>query len=140
MYLMFCGVFRENAMVFVENQSCSGVFPFGQYRINVSSGYSRSFSPEIRHFFLGNTAQMRLRILTDLFRQKFVRKTLKYTKYSCGFPPFSDEKSLVRLSCRVVRCCPKSERECCQEGTAHPEGWNALLAIFVFGGMKNAYG
>ena len=47
---------------------------------------------------LGNTAQMRLRILTDLFRQKFVRKTLKYTKYSCGFPPFSDEKSLVRLS------------------------------------------
>ena len=26
---------------------------------------------------------MRLRILTDLFRQKFVCKTLKYTKYSC---------------------------------------------------------
>ena len=23
---------------------------------------------------------------------------LKYTKYSCGFPPFSDEKSLARLS------------------------------------------
>ena len=49
-------------------------------------------------YILGNTAQMRLRILTDLFRQKFVCKTLKYTKYSCGFPPFSDEKSLVRLS------------------------------------------
>ena len=48
---------------------------------------------------------MRLRILTDLFRQKFVRKTLKYTKYSCGFPPFPDEKSLVRLSCRFVRYC-----------------------------------
>ena len=48
---------------------------------------------------------MRLRILTDLFRQKFVRKTLKYTKYSCGFPPFSDEKSLARLSCRFVRYC-----------------------------------
>ena len=31
---------------------------------------------------------MRLRILTDLFRQKFVRKTLKYTKYSCGFRLF----------------------------------------------------
>jgi len=30
---------------------------------------------------------MRLRTLTDLFRQKFVSKTLKYTKYSCGFPP-----------------------------------------------------
>ena len=48
---------------------------------------------------------MRLRILTNLFRQKFVRKTLKYTKYSCGFPPFSDEKSLARLSCRFVRYC-----------------------------------
>jgi len=53
----------------------------------------------------GNTAQMRLRILTDLFRQKFVCKTLKYTKYSCGFAPFSDEKSLVKLSCRFVRYC-----------------------------------
>ena len=51
---------------------------------------------------------MRLRILTDLFRQKFVCNTLKYTKYSCGFTPFSDEKSLVRLSCRFMRYCPKS--------------------------------
>ena len=34
-----------------------------------------------------------------------VRKTLKYTKYSCGFPPFSDEKSLARLSCRFVQYC-----------------------------------
>ena len=50
---------------------------------------------------------MRLRILADLFRQKYVCKTLKYTKYSCGFTPFSDEKSLVRLSCRFVRYCPK---------------------------------
>ena len=41
----------------------------------------------------------------DLFCRKFVCKTLKYTKYSCGFTPFSDEKSLVRLSCRVVRRC-----------------------------------
>ena len=41
----------------------------------------------------------------DLFRQKFVCKTLKYTKYSCGFAPFSDEKSLVKLSCRFVRYC-----------------------------------
>ena len=48
---------------------------------------------------------MRLRILTDFFRQKFVSKTLKYTKYSCGFAPFSDEKSLVKLSCRFVRYC-----------------------------------
>ena len=48
---------------------------------------------------------MRLRILTDLFRQKLVCKTLKYTKYSCGFTPFPDEKSLVRLSCRFVRYC-----------------------------------
>ena len=49
---------------------------------------------------------MRLRILTDLFRQNRVSKTLKYTKYSCGFTPFSDEKSLARLSCRFVRYCP----------------------------------
>ena len=34
---------------------------------------------------------MRLRILPDLFRQKYVCKTLKYTKYVCGFTPFSDE-------------------------------------------------
>ena len=39
----------------------------------------------------------------DLFRQKYAQKTLKYTKYSCGFTPFSDAKSLVRLSCRFVR-------------------------------------
>ena len=64
----------------------------------------------------GNTAQMRLRILTDLFRQKFVRKTLKYTKYSCGFPPFSDEKSLARLSCRFVRYCPKYRSLTCIKG------------------------
>ena len=51
---------------------------------------------------------MRLRILTDLFRQEFVCKTLKYTKYSCGFTPFSDEKSLVRLSCRFMRYCLKA--------------------------------
>ena len=50
---------------------------------------------------------MRLRILTDLFRQKFVRKTLQYTRYSCGFPPFSDAKSLARLSCRFVWYCHK---------------------------------
>ena len=72
---------------------------------------------------------MRLRILTDLFRQKCVCKTLgntaqlrlrpsaeaftleiryfflKYTKYSCGFTPFSDEKFLVRLSCRFAWYC-----------------------------------
>ena len=41
----------------------------------------------------------------DLFHQKCVCKTLKYTKYSCGFTPFSDEKSLVRLSCRFMRYC-----------------------------------
>ena len=35
---------------------------------------------------------MRHRILTDLFRQKCVCKTLKYTKYSCGFTPFSEEE------------------------------------------------
>ena len=65
---------------------------------------------------------MRLRILTDLFRQKFVRKTLKYTKYSCGFPPFSDEKSLVRLSCRFVRYCPKSDCLNAGDGTASISG------------------
>ena len=43
----------------------------------------------------------------DLFRQKYVCKTLKYTKYSCGFTPFSDAKSLVRLSWRFVRYCPR---------------------------------
>ena len=51
---------------------------------------------------------MRPRVLTDLSRQKCVSKTLKYTKYSCGFTPFSDENSLVRLSCRFVRYCPKN--------------------------------
>ena len=50
---------------------------------------------------------MRLRILTDLFRQKFVCKTLKYTEYSYGFTPFSNEKPLARLSCRFVQYCPK---------------------------------
>ena len=54
----------------------------------------------------GNTVQLRLRILTEPFRQKCVRKTLQYTKYSGGFPPFSDANSLVRLSCRIVRYCP----------------------------------
>ena len=44
----------------------------------------------------------------DLFCRKFVCKTLKYTKYSCGFTPFSDEKSLVRLSCRFMRYCLKA--------------------------------
>ena len=53
---------------------------------------------------------MRLRILTDSLRQKCVRKTLQYTEYSCGFPPFSDANSLVRFSCRFVRCCPNFYR------------------------------
>ena len=74
MYPMFCGVFRENAMVFASKSQLFWSFPFVQYRINVSSGYSRSFSPEIRYFFL------------------------KYTKYSCEKLPFSDVKSLAESS------------------------------------------
>ena len=55
---------------------------------------------------MGNTAQMRLRILTDLFRQKFVRKTLKYTKYSCEKLPFSDVKSLAESSPPIYAILP----------------------------------
>ena len=55
---------------------------------------------------------MRLRILADLFRQKCVGKTLKYTKYVCGFTPFSDEKSLAKLSWRFVRCYPRYYPRC----------------------------
>ena len=54
---------------------------------------------------------MRLRILTDSFRQKGVRKTLKYTKYSGGFPPFSDANPLVRLSRQIMRYCPKDKKQ-----------------------------
>ena len=45
----------------------------------------------------------KIRILTDSFRQKCVRKTLQYTKYSGGFPPFSDANPLVRLSRQIMR-------------------------------------
>ena len=86
----------------------------------------------MRYFFLGNTAQMRLRILTDLFRQKFVGKTLKYTKYSCGFTPFSDEKSPARRTCRFVRYClllvPNFTLHYMQQdGNFVPVLWKALI-------------
>ena len=68
---------------------------------------------------------MRLRILTDLFRQKFVCKTLKYTEYSCGFTPFSDEKSFVRLSCRFMRYCHKKT-----EHAANSELWSCRMFLF----------
>ena len=49
---------------------------------------------------------MRLRILTDFFRQKFVSKTLKYTKYSCEKLPFFDDKSLAESSLSIYAVLP----------------------------------
>ena len=68
----------------------------------------------------------------DLFRQKFVRKTLKYAKYVCGFTPFSDEKSPARLTCRFVRYClllvPNfTLHSMHQDGNFVPVLWKALI-------------
>ena len=46
---------------------------------------------------------MRLRILTDSFRQKCVCKALKYIQYSCGFTPFSGGNPLAKLPCRFTQ-------------------------------------
>ena len=45
---------------------------------------------------------MCLRIRTVLFHKKCVPHALKYTEFSYGFTSFSDEKSLIRLSCHIA--------------------------------------
>ena len=86
------------------NLSASLLLLFALERCRSFLGPPQLFPAEALLFF-GNTAQIRLRILADLFRQKCVCKTLKYTKYVCGFTPFSDEKSLARFSWRFVWYC-----------------------------------
>ena len=76
----------------------SFVLPFGGQKLSRSAAPPYPTKPADAGLWRGPQ---------DLFRQKYVCKTLKYTKYSCGFTPFSDAKSLVRLSWRFVRYCPR---------------------------------
>ena len=78
------GTERAKMAVAVSKDSLGRPKFLRQYRTNTSAYSDGSFPPEMRP------------------------KTLKYTKYSCGFTPFSDEKSLVRLSCRFARYCLKA--------------------------------
>ena len=65
-----------------KNRPISPKFCLRQHHTNVSSGFSRSFPPEMRYFFL------------------------KYTKYSCEKLPFSDEKSQAKSSPPICAVLP----------------------------------
>ena len=63
---------------------CKSNFLWQHHAIS-SAGYSRSFPPEMRYFFL------------------------TYTKYACEKLPFSVEKSLAESSCRIVWYCHEKQ-------------------------------
>ena len=71
-----------NLVLFTDRRAAN-CHLFRQHRTNVSSVYSRSFSPEIRYFFL------------------------TYTKYACEKLPFSDEKSLAESSPPIYVVLPE---------------------------------
>ena len=61
----------------------------GQHSTNVSTAYSRSFSPEIRYFFL------------------------PYTKYASEKLPFSSAKSLADCSPPIYAVLPETKKDPC---------------------------
>ena len=57
---------------------------------------------------------------------------MKYTKYICGFPPFSDENSLARLSCRFVRYCLENSTTLAGDTkNSRPSPWDESQTDFV---------
>ena len=81
----------------------------GQHSTNVSTAYSRSFSPEIRYFFL------------------------PYTKYASEKLPFSSAKSLAECSPPIYAVLPETKKGPCIQSMS--DGHRGLVIIYMISVM-----